>query len=51
MFHGEAQAGRSGVGLAIVKATVEAHGGNISAVSKKGEGTCFTVRLKRAEAV
>lgn len=40
--------GGSGVGLAIVKATVEAHGGKISAVSKKGEGTCFTVRLKRA---
>ena len=39
--------GGSGVGLAIVKATVEAHGGKISAVSKKGEGTCFTVRLKR----
>ena len=38
--------GGSGVGLAIVKATVEAHGGKISAVSKKGEGTCFTVRLK-----
>ena len=40
--------GGSGVGLAIVKATVEAHGGKISAVSKKGEGTCFTVRLKRS---
>lgn len=40
--------GGSGVGLAIVKATVEAHGGKISAVSKKGEGTCFTVSLKRA---
>ncbi len=39
--------GGSGVGLAIVKATVEAHGGKISAVSKKGEGSCFTVRLKR----
>ena len=39
--------GGSGVGLAIVKATVEAHGGKISAVSKKGEGTCFTVSLRR----
>ncbi len=39
--------GGSGVGLAIVKATVEAHGGKISAVSKKGEGTCFTVILRR----
>ena len=39
--------GGSGVGLAIVKATVEAHGGKISVTSRKGEGTCFTVRLKR----
>ena len=39
--------GGSGVGLAIVKATIEAHGGKISARSRKGKGTCFTVRLKR----
>ena len=37
--------GGSGVGLAIVKATVEAHGGKISASSVKGEGTCFTITL------
>lgn len=37
--------GGSGVGLAIVKASVEAHGGKISAKSVKGEGTCFTVTL------
>ena len=37
--------GGSGVGLAIVKASVEAHGGKITAKSAKGEGTCFTVTL------
>ncbi|MBQ9388899.1 MAG: two-component sensor histidine kinase, partial [Synergistaceae bacterium] len=40
--------GGSGVGLAIVKASIEAHGGKISAQSTKGKGSCFTVRLKRA---
>ena len=40
--------GGSGVGLAIVKATVEAHGGKIFAESVKGEGSCFTVILRRA---
>lgn len=39
--------GGSGVGLAIVKASIEAHGGRISAQSTKGKGSCFTVRLKR----
>lgn len=37
--------GGSGVGLAIVKASVEAHGGKIAVKSAKGEGTCFTVTL------
>lgn len=37
--------GGSGVGLAIVKAAVDAHGGKISAQSVKGEGTCFTITL------
>ena len=41
--------GGSGVGLAIVKATVEGHGGKIRADSKKGEGSCFTITLKRIE--
>jgi signal transduction histidine kinase len=37
--------GRSGLGLAISKAIVEAHGGEIVVRSTQGEGTTFTVRL------
>jgi two-component system OmpR family sensor kinase len=37
--------GRSGLGLAISKAIVEAHGGVIEVSSKVGAGTVFTVRL------
>ena len=34
-----------GLGLAITKQIVEAHGGSIQVASKLGEGTIFTVRL------
>ena len=34
-----------GVGLAICKRIVDAHGGEISVESKTGEGTTFTIRL------
>ena len=37
--------GGSGVGLAIVKASVEAHGGKISVKSEKGKGSTFMIVL------
>lgn len=39
------ESGGTGLGLAIVKNIVESHGGHISAASRLGEGSCFTLRL------
>jgi heavy metal sensor kinase len=38
-------AGNAGLGLAISKAIVEAHGGTIEVASRENTGTAFTVRL------
>jgi signal transduction histidine kinase len=38
-------AGNAGLGLAISKAIVEAHGGTIEVASERNRGTTFTVRL------
>lgn len=38
-------AGGSGLGLAIAKELVEAHGGNIRAESKPGEGSRFSFTI------
>jgi signal transduction histidine kinase len=47
LFRGDASRTARGVGLglSLVKAIVEAHGGSVSAVSQPGEGTEFTVVL------
>ena len=37
--------GGRGVGLAIARSAVEAHGGTISVESRSGQGSCFTVTL------
>ena len=38
-----------GLGLSMVKAIVEAHGGSVSVSSVPGEGSTFTIRLEREE--
>ncbi len=40
-----AQSGGTGMGLAICKAIIEAHGGTISAGNREGGGACFTISL------
>jgi signal transduction histidine kinase len=42
------QSGESGLGLAIAKSIVEAHGGTISVTSSTGEGTTFVLSLPLA---
>lgn len=44
---GTRRVGGTGIGLALVKETIELHGGNISVVSKPGEGSTFSVDIPR----
>lgn len=40
--------GGSGIGLAIVKHSVQSHGGDVRAWSRPGDGSTFTIRLAQA---
>lgn len=48
--HGSRGGGGSGLGLAFCKMTVEAHGGTITAASREGHGSEFTITLPAPEA-
>ena len=39
--------GGAGLGLSIVKAVAEAHGGGVTVQSELGKGSTFTIRLPR----
>lgn len=47
-WHGRAKKGGAGLGLAIAKGIVDAHGGRIAVASKKGSGTEFVFTLPLA---
>ncbi len=46
--HGAGDAGSAGLGLAIVRDIVQAHGGRVYLESAPGAGTCFTLELPRS---
>jgi signal transduction histidine kinase len=47
-WHGRAKKGGAGLGLAIAKGIVEAHGGKVAVASRQGEGAVFSFTLPLA---
>jgi signal transduction histidine kinase len=48
---GQSRAGGAGLGLAIVREVVAAHGGHVEVASQPGHGTTFTFTLPASHAV
>jgi two-component system, NtrC family, sensor histidine kinase KinB len=48
---GQEQETGAGLGLAIAKEIIEAHGGTVQVESKEGQGTTFSFTLERADLV
>lgn len=48
-FSGRREAGGTGIGLALVRAVVQAHGGSVSVRSTPGEGATFALVVPRAD--
>jgi signal transduction histidine kinase len=48
-FHADEEIPGTGIGLALVKKSVEMLNGEITAESVVGKGTCFSIKLPLAE--